>query len=130
MAKAFKFPKSMGICADRLYEIRAKRIAEQKKVDLLAEEENALKAHIIENLPKSQQTGASGKKANVKITKKDVPQIEDLSKLYGFIRKTKREDLLQKRLNEGAINEILESGKQVPGIKIFTAIGVSVTKVG
>ena len=131
MAKTFKFPKSMGVCADRLYEIRARRLAEQKKVEELEAEERALKAHIIDNLPKSQLTGASGKIANVKIVTKTVPQIADIDKFYGYIRKTGRTDLLQKRLNETAINEILESKKNavVPGITTFDAKGVSLTKV-
>lgn len=127
--KAFKFPKSMGVCADQLYAIRNKRIAEQKKVDELAAEESALKEHIIENLPKSQQTGASGKVANVKISTKEIPQIADLTALYGFIRRTKREDLLQKRLNEGAVKEIIDAGKMVPGVQLFKAVTVSLTKI-
>jgi hypothetical protein len=129
MAKTFKFPKSMGVCADRLYELRNKRIEEQKKVDLLQAEETALKNYIIDTLPKSELSGASGKKANVKIKVKDVPQIQDIDALYTYIRRSKRSDLLQKRLNEAAITEILDSGKSVPGIGVFPVTTISLTKV-
>ncbi len=128
-SKAFKFPKSMGLCADKLYELRNKRIEEQKKIDLLETEEKALKAYIIDNLPKSEQTGASGKVANVKIVTKEVPQIADLEAFYGYVRKSKRSDLLQKRLNDSAIKEMLDDGKNIPGIQTFKAITVSLTKV-
>lgn len=129
MAKKFKFPKAMGLCADKIYALRQKRIEAQKVVAAIEEEEKALKDHIIEHLPKSQQTGASGKVANVKVITKEIPQIGDLDAFYGYVRKTKRTDLLQKRLNEGAVKEILEAGKKVPGIQTFNAITLSITKV-
>jgi len=129
VAKTYKFPKSMGLCADKLYALRKKRIEEQNKVAELEAEENALKQHIIDNLPKSQQTGASGETANVKIVTKAVPVIEDLEKLYGYIRRTRRSDLLQKRLNESAVNEILDANKKIPGIGTFDKKSVSCTKI-
>lgn len=129
MAKAYKFPKSMGLCADRLYELRKRRLEEQKKVEALEAEENALKAHIIDHLPKSQMTGASGKVANVKIVTKVIPQIADLELFYGYVRRSKRTDLLQKRLNDGAIKEMLDDGKKIPGITTFDAKTVSLTKI-
>ena len=129
MAKAYKFPKSMGLCADRLYELRKRRLEEQKKVEALEAEENALKAHIIDHLPKSQMTGASGKVANVKIVTKGIPQIADLELFYGYVRRSKRTDLLQKRLNDGAIKEMLDDGKKIPGITTFDAKTVSLTKI-
>lgn len=129
MAKpAFKFPKSMGVCADRLYALRAKRIEEAKKLDLMIAEESALKDHIIEHLPKSEQTGASGKVANVKVVTKEIPVVEDWDKFYAFVRKSKRTDLLQKRLAEGAIQEILDAGKKVDGIGTFNKVTLSLTK--
>lgn len=129
MAKSFKFPKSMGLCADRLYELRNKRLEEQKKVEALEAEEKALKAHIIDHLPRSQQTGASGKFANVRIIDKQVPQLQDIEALYGYIRKTKRTDLLQKRLNETAIKELVDAGKTPPGVTLFPVKTISLTKV-
>lgn len=129
MPKAFKFPKAMGACADKIYMLRQERLKAQKIVDEIEAEEKALKVHIIDNLPKSEQTGASGQIANVRVVNKDVPVVQDLDALYEYIRKTKRTDLLQKRLNEGAINEILDAGKTVPGIGVFKAVTLSVTKV-
>ncbi len=127
--KAYKFPKSMGVCADQLYALRDKRIAESKKLDEMVAEESALKNHIIENLPKSEQTGASGKTANVKVVTKEIPVVENWDDFYGYVRKTKRTDLLQKRLSEGAIAEILDAGKKVPGIGTFDKVTLSLTKV-
>lgn len=126
--KTFTFPKTMGLCADRLYELRQKRLEAQKAVDILETEEKALKAHIIDNLPKSNLEGATGKLANVRVVTKTIPTVEDWDKFYEFVRKTKRTDLLQRRPSEAAINEYLEQGKQVPGVVPFNVVSLSVTK--
>ena len=63
--KTYKFPKKIGTCADKLYKLRQDRLAQQKIVDALQEEESALKTHIINTLPKSEASGVSGKLARV-----------------------------------------------------------------
>lgn len=125
----FKFPKSMGVCADRLYDIKNLRLAQQKIVDALEEEEKALKKHIIDNLPKSQQSGAAGKIARVTISGKDVPQVEDWTKFHAYVKKTGAFELLQKRLSDTAINERWDEGKDVPGVKKFNVVSVSLNKI-
>lgn len=129
MATTFKFPKTIGACADRLYTLREERLKQQKLVDAIEAEEKALKEHIIQTLPKSEATGASGKVANVKVVPKTVPQVEDYDKFYAYVAKNKRFDLLQRRLNDKAIQDMWEAKKQVPGVKAFNTCTVSCTKV-
>ncbi len=126
--KTYKFPKPMGARADLIYALRAKRQVAQKIVDEIEAEEKALKELIINELPKSESRGVTGKVANVKVIIKDVPQVDDWDKFYEYVRKTKRTDLLQRRPAETAINEILDSGKTVPGVKMFKAVTLSITK--
>lgn len=125
----FKFPKAMGACADKLYELREKRRELKRQADALEEEEKALKAHIIDNLPKSEASGVSGKVARVSVVKKTVPRVEDWDKVYAFVKKNNRFDLLQRRLNDGAVAEMWEAKKQVPGVGTFEAVSVSLNKV-
>lgn len=124
-----KLPKTLGACADALYNTRQDRLVEQKDVAEKEAYEKAIKAHLIAVLPKSDAKGVSGKVARVTITSKTIPIVEDWDKLYAYIRKTKRFDLLQRRLNEAAIDELWEDGKEVPGVGQFVAVGVSVNKV-
>ena len=126
--KKFKFPKAMGACADRLYEVRQKRLAMQKEVDEVEAEEKALKEHIINNLPKS-DSGAAGKVARVSVVTKDVPQVKDWDAFYKYVSRTKSFDLLQRRLSDAAIKERWENKKQVPGVEAFTVVSVSLNKV-
>ena len=128
-APEIKLPEKLGACADLLYTTIQKRYALQKEVKALEALESALEEKIIKELSKSESTGVAGKKARVAIKSKDVPQVEDWPKLYAYVTKTKSFDLLQKRLATGAVGERWSSGKEIPGVKKFTALSVSCTKV-
>ena len=125
----YKFPKALGACADKLFDLRNKRLAEQKKVDEIAAEETALKNHVIENLPKSEASGVAGKLARVTVVTKQVPQVKDWDVFYKYVKKTGSFDLMQKRLTDAAIKERWEAGKEVPGVEHFNAVSVSINKV-
>jgi hypothetical protein len=125
----FKPPKSLGACADRLYELRQQRLAVQKEVDKLAAEETFLREHIINTLPKSEASGIAGKLARVTVVTKQVPQVKDWDAFYKFVKKTGSFDLLQRRLTDQAIKERWEAGKEVPGVEHFNAVSISLNKV-
>lgn len=125
----FKFPKQLGACADRLYQLRQKRLEMQKEVDKVAAEESALKNHIIENLPKSEASGVAGKLARVTVVTKQIPQVKDWDAFYKYVKKTGSFDLMQKRLTDAAIKERWEAGKEIPGVEHFNAVSVSINKV-
>jgi len=125
----YKFPKTMGACADRLYELRQKRLDMQKEVDKVAAEESALKEHIINTLPKSEASGVAGKLARVTVITKVVPQVKDWDAFYKYVKKTGQFDLMQRRITDGAIKERWEAGKEIPGVEHFNAISVSINKV-
>ena len=124
-----KFPKTMGACADKLYELRNRRLLEQKKVDAIAAEETALKEHIIQTLPKSEASGIAGKLARVTVVTKEVPQVEDWDLFYKHIKKTGSFDLMQRGLATAAIKARWEDGKEVPGVKHFNVVSISMGKV-
>lgn len=127
--KVYKFPKSIGGCADALWKLQEERRAAQKLVDIMEEEEKALKAHIIMTLPKSETTGVSGKLANVKAVTKTVATVEDWDAVWKYIYKNKSSDLLQKRLNQAAVDARWENGKQIPGVGEFHVVSLTLTKV-
>lgn len=124
----FKLPETLAECADLLYETREKRLKVQKDADHLEALEKALKAHIIENLPKSQASGIQGKVASVVIKKKIVAALKDDKKFFAYIKKTGDFDLMQRRLNDAAVQARWEAKKNVPGVEPFTTLSVSCTK--
>jgi hypothetical protein len=127
--KGNPLPKSIGRCADMYAEVRELRLAMQKVVDEVQEREREIREHIIANLSKSEDTGAAGKRYRAQIVKKVVPQVADWPALWAHILKTKRFDLLQKRVAERAVKDVWEEGSSVPGVEKFNAIEVSITKI-
>lgn len=128
-AKTYKFPKALGECADLLYTLKAKRLAGQKLVDEVEAEEKALKAHLINTLPKSEASGVAGKLARVTVVTRDEPIIEDADLFHKYITKTKRWDLMQNRLSPAAVKELWEAGKEVAGVKRFQVVTLGLNKV-
>ena len=129
----FKIPKTIGACADRLYEIKA-ALAEinrsvADKIETLETERKAITDYVINNLPKSEATGVAGKLARVTVVKKEVPQVEDWDKFYAYIKKTGSFELLGRSLSAPAIKERWEAKKAVPGVKAFDVVTISLNKV-
>jgi hypothetical protein len=112
-----------------LYSTRQRRLLEQKTIKDYEERERMLKDHLISTLPKSESTGAAGRLARANIVVKAVPVVEDWGLLYRYIKRKNRFDLLQRRLNDAAVQEMWDNGETVPGVGSFNLTTVSVTKV-
>lgn len=121
-----KFPKSMSACADLLYDLRQERLAADKVASALKSDETALIDHIIETLPKD-SGGAVGKHHKVEVYNDEKMVVKDWDALYKYIKRTGRFELLQKRLGEGALKELIDDKKVVPGVEPFTVVKVSLT---
>lgn len=127
-----KFPKSMGACADMLHDIRTARLAADKFAAELKSHEERLKTHIIDNLDKRIESGAAGKHHRVQIVPKRKWRVnaEKWDNFFHWVAKKKRFDLLQKRINDTAVAELMTTSKaKVPGVESFDAVTVSLTKV-
>lgn len=128
-AKPIKLPKSIGACADRIYELRLQRLAAQKLVDAMEAEEKALKEHVIATLPKSETTGVAGKLARVTVITKEVPQVKDWDAFWAKFDKKKDTDLIGRSLSKAAVEARWEAGKKVAGVEAFTVVTLSINKV-
>jgi hypothetical protein len=127
--KAAKFPKSLGACVDLYKALQEKRLAAQKLIEPLAKQEALLKAHIIDQLPKSQLGGVAGQNYRGEIKKKQIPQVKDWGKLQAYIKKSGKFELLGRSINAAAVAELWDAKKKVPGVEAFEAISLSVTKL-
>ncbi|MCK9513688.1 MAG: hypothetical protein M0R28_21025 [Pigmentiphaga sp.] len=122
-------PRSIGLCADLYSEVRELRLAMQKHTDAVKERETEIREYIINNLSKSDDTGAAGKRYRAQIVRKVVPSVTDWTKLWDYVKKTGRFDLLQKRVSDTAVKDSWETGNEIPGVDRFHAVEVSITKL-
>ena len=74
-------------------------------------------------------SGVSGKVANAKIEKEIVPTITDKKKFLAHVKKTGDFDLLNRAVNKSGVESRWEAKKVIPGVKAFTAVTLSITKV-
>lgn len=111
-AKKFEVPKTLGACADLLYQLRQQRYEIQHAADKIKEQEREIEAHLIAKLPKDDATGVVGEMAKVRVIDKVFPVVEDWDKFYAFVARNKAYDLLQRRTNNKAIEDRWENGVQ------------------
>lgn len=122
-------PSSIGRCADLYAEVRALRLAMDKEVAEVKKRESEIREHIIDNLSKSEDTGAAGLKYRAQIVSKTVPKIADWGVFTSWVRKNDRFDLLQKRTSDKAIADMWQEREDVPGIEKVNVPDVSITKI-
>lgn len=120
--------KQLAAAADRLYTTRLERLALQKQVDALAKQEGEAREFIINNLSKNDAKGITGKVAQAIIKMKKIARVADWEAFSAYVLKTKRLDLLQRRVSDEAIMELWEDNKKVPGVEPFDVVSVSCTK--
>ena len=126
--KMWDIPKTLGACADKLFELREKYHRLEREAGNLRAHSNAIQEHLIEELPKDSAEGIVGKRARATVTMKRFPTVADWGKFYKYISKNKAFELLQRRVSEAAVKERWEAGKQVPGVEPFNKAVISVTK--
>lgn len=141
-AAEFKLPKTLAACADLAYKLREERYALQKQADAIAKQETALTEYLIDNLPKSDAQGVTGKTARATIKMKEIVVLGDermadrFEKVYDYILRNARRDpgvwsLMQRRLGDAAAMELINAGKgKLIGATKGEVKTVSLTKVG
>lgn len=122
-------PESIGRCADLYHDVRDLRLSMEKEVEAVKAFENAVKTNIIDNLSKSDDTGAAGLRYRAQIVTKRKPQAADWPAIQAYIIQNHAFDLLQRRLSDKAVVDRWEAGEIVPGVEAVNTVDVSITKV-
>lgn len=122
-------PAAIGRVADLYMEVKTVRLAMEKECEAVKARESELKQHMIDNLSKSDDTGAAGLKYRAQVVTKPTPRVADWPIFHDYIQRTGRFDLLQKRVGDVAVKAMWEEGELVPGVEKFNAVDVSVTKI-
>lgn len=129
-APASKRLASLGTQIDALYklkeDLRAIQATETAKKEEIAAAEVVLK----ETMEREGVDKSTGKLATVSISENQSANVTDWDAVWAYIIKHKATHLLQRRVSDPAIREIVElKGKPPPGIDMFTKRTLNVRKV-
>lgn len=120
-----KLPKTPAAVTDLFYRTQQARYALQRQAAALEAVEKACREFLIDNLPKSEASGISGKMARSWVENKDVMQVQDWPALYGYIAAAAKRNpgvwgLLQKRISSEMAAELFAD--KVEGKKLTKAL--------
>jgi len=90
-----------------------------------------VKALTIEALEEEGTDTARDAETVVTRTERKLPQVVDWEDYYKFIRRNNAFELLHRRPSSQAYNIFMETRKkQIPGVKIYTKVGLNIRKRG
>ena len=119
---------SLGKKIDELYELRAKRLALQKEVDTIKDEERTRTDEIMHMIGDAGLGAARGAVATAALRTATKPIVTDWHQVYDYIKSNDRFDLLHQRISSLAWAELEKDGFLVPGTEAFVELSLSLTK--
>ena len=114
---------------DDYVEQRSRRLAADKVAKDLKSTENTLKEKLINLCIVNETFMVAGTTHKVTRRPKDKPITNNWEDLYKYIVENNAVDLLQRRLNQGAIEARKEDGIEIPSIEYIEVNDLSVSKL-
>lgn len=127
--KGAPLPDSPGRCADLFKEVEALYRDMKSETDAVGDRMGEIKEHLIQTLSKSDDTGAAGLKYRVQVKSDAKPSAKDWDLIYKYIAEKDRFDLLQRRLSDRAVMDILDQEGKMPGVERVHVPKLSITKI-
>jgi hypothetical protein len=113
---------SNGDKIQALAALRKRRLAYAKKVEVLKGQEAELVEQLMEDMAREGIDRASSGRSTFSFKAVSVPQVADWEKLYTYVKRTGQFQLFQRRVNESAWRELVESGKNPGGIDAVSVL--------
>jgi hypothetical protein len=120
------FPSTIGGCLAALAKILKDKEKIEVKLQPLAEQEKALREHLINTFKKDELNGSRGSGLVASIVTTRSPKIGDWEKFWAFAKKKGNDDLLPRSISSAAWRARVEEGRTVPGVEIFTNTGLRI----
>ena len=118
----------LGELIDSLYKQRASRLALEKQVEEMKQDEAATRELIQEQLKSVGLNSGRGSLATASIITKEGVTVTDWDALHAFIKKEDMMGLLHRRITIGLWKELRDSGVEVPGTESLILTDISLTK--
>jgi hypothetical protein len=126
-----EMPEHLGQVADEYKRVSAIRLAMDKRAEAVKARESELKEYLIDNIDVDNEAGVMGMRYRATIKTNEMPRMdaEYWPQFHAWIAENNRFDLLQKRLSDKAVMELINEGVELPGIEKMKVKSVSVKKI-
>jgi len=121
-------PEKLGELIDRLTGLKVQRQYHEKQAEKLGADQVLLEEEIIRMMSDLHLEKAAHGGTSVAPKNHTYAHVEDWAKLYDFIQSMQYWHLLEKRVSVTGYRELLELGREVPGVVPFVKTKLSVTK--
>ena len=111
---------TMGSLIDAIWAERDQKRHLEAQIKQIEERIAEFQTQLMERMDAEGTDKAQGSKAGVSISKNVVADVKDWDALWAYIAKNKYYGLVQRRVTETAYRELLDLGKNVPGVEPFT----------
>lgn len=118
-------PKTIGALIDEMQDIRAKRRDIAAQDSLLSADYSKLEEQLIALMDTEGVTKSSGKLASAGISESVKFNIEDWDAFTAYMKKTNQFHLIQRRVSDPSVRELVEAKKTVPGLTPFVKRTIS-----
>jgi hypothetical protein len=118
----------LGQEIDQLYSKRSARLALEKTVKELKEQEVTMREALLHRLQDTGLQRASGSLATAGVKSSTKPIVTDWDSVYNYIKENDRFDLVHQRISSLAWADLLAAGTLVPGTESFTELDITLTK--
>jgi len=122
------FEKNLGELIDAYSEQKTMRQFHEKEAEKFSANMAEIEARILQAMADQHLEQAAHGGTIVRPKEHTYAHVEDWSKFYDFIEKERYFHLLEKRVSVTGYRELLDLGRQVPGVVPFVKTKLSVTK--
>lgn len=126
---ATKKPLTIGALADQLYAKREAKRSLEAQIKEIDEEIKELTEAAMAGMDAQNTTKAEGRKASLSISSNVVANVLDWDQVWPWVAKNKAFYMIQKRMNDTSYRELLDMGKQVPGVQPFTKRSLNIRSI-
>lgn len=120
--------EQLGEYIDQLTEARLKKAEAERQADVHGKECNRLEVEIIRIMAEAKLDKAAHGGTSVSPKESVYPHVEDWDKFGNFILDNKYLHLLERRVTVTGYRELINLGREVPGVVPFVKTKLSVTK--
>lgn len=121
-AKTLRKIKGIGPAIDDLFELRKRKQELEAQIKKVEGEYSEIEEALLAKLKAEGTDKGAGKRASVSVSTTTVGNLEDADKFFAYVKKTGYFHLLQRRLSDPAIRELLTSKGSIPGVTTFDKV--------